>query len=386
MARVLVTEAIADRGLERLRDAGHDVDVQLDLTPEALLGRDRGRPRPDHPLGHQGHRRGARRRHRPGRRRPGRHRPRQRRRRRRHRARRDGRQRAAVEHAVGRRAHDGAAAGPGPQRPPGPRRARRPAGGSGRSGTASSCPTRRSASSASAASASSWPSGPRLRHAAGGLRPVRVGRARPARSTSSWSTSTSWSPAADFITLHLAKTPETVGLIGAELLAKAKPGIRIVNVARGGIVDEARWPRRSREGQRRRRRARRVRRGADHRRRRCSSSTRSWSRRTSGRRTVEAQDKAGDTIAEQVLLALAGDFVPFAVNVSAGEASRDRAPVPAAGRAARRDLSPGCAGACADGARDRVPGPDRRVRHPHPHAVGAQGVLRSVVATSRCRT
>jgi D-3-phosphoglycerate dehydrogenase len=40
-----------------------------------------------------------------------------------------------------------------------------------------------------------------------------------------------------------------------------------------------------------------------------------------GASTVEAQDKAGDTIAEQVGLALAGDFVPFAVNVSAAEAS-----------------------------------------------------------------
>lgn len=37
---------------------------------------------------------------------------------------------------------------------------------------------------------------------------------------------------ADFVTLHLAKTPETIGLVGAELLAKAKPGIRIINVAR----------------------------------------------------------------------------------------------------------------------------------------------------------
>ena len=43
---------------------------------------------------------------------------------------------------------------------------------------------------------------------------------------------------ADFVTVHLPKTPETVGLIGAELLATAKPGLRIVNVARGGIVDE----------------------------------------------------------------------------------------------------------------------------------------------------
>jgi D-3-phosphoglycerate dehydrogenase len=40
-----------------------------------------------------------------------------------------------------------------------------------------------------------------------------------------------------------------------------------------------------------------------------------------GASTREAQDKAGVTIAEQVQLALAGDFVPFAVNVAASEAS-----------------------------------------------------------------
>ncbi|MEJ5256441.1 MAG: hydroxyacid dehydrogenase, partial [Acidimicrobiales bacterium] len=44
---------------------------------------------------------------------------------------------------------------------------------------------------------------------------------------------------ADFVTLHVAKTPETIGLIDAERLARAKRGIRIINVARGGIVDEA---------------------------------------------------------------------------------------------------------------------------------------------------
>ena len=43
----------------------------------------------------------------------------------------------------------------------------------------------------------------------------------------------------DFITIHVAKTPQTVGLINADYLAKAKPGLRIINVARGGIVDEA---------------------------------------------------------------------------------------------------------------------------------------------------
>ena len=40
-----------------------------------------------------------------------------------------------------------------------------------------------------------------------------------------------------------------------------------------------------------------------------------------GASTAEAQDKAGETIAEQVVLALRGDFVPFAVNVAASEAS-----------------------------------------------------------------
>ena len=40
-----------------------------------------------------------------------------------------------------------------------------------------------------------------------------------------------------------------------------------------------------------------------------------------GASTSEAQDKAGVTIAEQVVLALRGDFVPFAVNVAASEAS-----------------------------------------------------------------
>ena len=37
MPRVLVTEKIADSGLDRLREAGHDVDLQLDTTPEETL-------------------------------------------------------------------------------------------------------------------------------------------------------------------------------------------------------------------------------------------------------------------------------------------------------------------------------------------------------------
>ena len=44
---------------------------------------------------------------------------------------------------------------------------------------------------------------------------------------------------ADFISVHLPKTKETAGLIGKEALAKTKPGVIIVNAARGGLVDEA---------------------------------------------------------------------------------------------------------------------------------------------------
>jgi D-3-phosphoglycerate dehydrogenase len=44
---------------------------------------------------------------------------------------------------------------------------------------------------------------------------------------------------ADFVTLHVPLTAETRGLIGTDALARTKRGVRIVNCARGGIVDEA---------------------------------------------------------------------------------------------------------------------------------------------------
>ena len=43
---------------------------------------------------------------------------------------------------------------------------------------------------------------------------------------------------ADFITVHLPRTEATEGLIDAEAFAAMKPGVRLINVARGGIVDE----------------------------------------------------------------------------------------------------------------------------------------------------
>jgi len=43
---------------------------------------------------------------------------------------------------------------------------------------------------------------------------------------------------ADYVTVHTPMTPETRGLIGAQELAKMKDGVRIINCARGGIIDE----------------------------------------------------------------------------------------------------------------------------------------------------
>ena len=85
-----------------------------------------------------------------------------------------------------------------------------------------------------------------------------------------------------------------------------------------------------------------------------------------GASTREAQDKAGDTIAEMVQLALAGEFVPFAVNVNAAEASETVRPfLPLAERLGRLFASL-AEGVPVDG-RGLLRGPDRRLRHPDPH-------------------
>jgi D-3-phosphoglycerate dehydrogenase len=144
---------------------------------------------------------------------------------------------------------------------------------------------------------------------------------------------------ADFVTVHLLKTAESTGLIGDELLSKAKPGLRVINAARGGIVDEEALARAIAEG--------RV----------AGAALDVFVKEPAeggalesplleldsvvvsphlGASTTEAQDKAGVAIAEQVVLALAGDFVPFAVNVSAAEASETVRPyLPVAERLGR---------------------------------------------------
>jgi D-3-phosphoglycerate dehydrogenase len=125
---------------------------------------------------------------------------------------------------------------------------------------------------------------------------------------------------ADFLTIHVSKTPETMGLVDKDLLARAKPGIRIVNAARGGIIDEDALADAVRSGQV-------AGAGLDVFAAEPTTASPLFDLDAVvvtphlGASTAEAQDKAGITIAEQVLLALAGDFVPYAVNVSAGEAS-----------------------------------------------------------------
>lgn len=122
----------------------------------------------------------------------------------------------------------------------------------------------------------------------------------------------------DFVTIHTPKTPETAGMVGRDLLAKAKPGIRIVNTARGGIVDEEALADAIRGGTV-------AGAGLDVFASEPATASPLFELDSVvvtphlGASTGEAQDKAGVTIAEQVLLALAGELVPYAVNVAATE-------------------------------------------------------------------
>ncbi|PZE33514.1 MULTISPECIES: phosphoglycerate dehydrogenase [unclassified Curtobacterium] len=122
---------------------------------------------------------------------------------------------------------------------------------------------------------------------------------------------------ADFTTIHMPKTPETVGMISDEQFALMKPTAFVVNVARGGLIDE----------------------DALH--RALTSNTIAGagldvfvseppkdSALVSlpnvvvtphlGASTDEAQEKAGVAVAKSVRLALGGELVPDAVNVAGG--------------------------------------------------------------------
>jgi D-3-phosphoglycerate dehydrogenase / 2-oxoglutarate reductase len=121
----------------------------------------------------------------------------------------------------------------------------------------------------------------------------------------------------DFITVHLPKTPETVGLIGEPQLRLVKPSVRIVNAARGGIIDEAALYDALKEG-------RVAAAGLDvFAKEPCTDSPlfeldSVVATPHLGASTDEAQERAGIAVAQSVRLALAGELVPDAVNVSGG--------------------------------------------------------------------
>ena len=117
----------------------------------------------------------------------------------------------------------------------------------------------------------------------------------------------------DFISLHLPRTPETENLLDAVAFSKVKPGVRIVNASRGGIIDEDALAAAIRSG--------RV----------AGAALDVFATEPLvggplvdlpqvvltphlGASTAEAQDKAGLHVAEAVVAGLMGEPVPAAVN------------------------------------------------------------------------
>ena len=121
----------------------------------------------------------------------------------------------------------------------------------------------------------------------------------------------------DFVTVHLPRTPETANLLDADRLALMRPDARLINVARGGIIDEAALADALRSG------------------RLAGAALDVFASEPLndsplfglpnvvltphlGASTSEAQDKAGTQVAEYVTLALAGEFIPSALNLQGG--------------------------------------------------------------------
>lgn len=135
---------------------------------------------------------------------------------------------------------------------------------------------------------------------------------------------------ADVVTIHLPRNDDTIGLLNTQRLALMKPTARLVNVARGGIVVEADLADALRAG---------VIAGA-------ALDVFDEEPTTAsplfdlpnvvvtphlGASTSEAQAKAGTQVADAVKMALAGEFVPTAVNVEGGPVDDDLKPYLALG-------------------------------------------------------
>jgi len=122
-------------------------------------------------------------------------------------------------------------------------------------------------------------------------------------------------PEADFITVHLPKTKETIGMFGPEQFARMKDGVRLVNTARGGIYQTDALIEALKSGK--------V----------ASAAIDVWEVEPTtdsplfaldnvivtphlGASTEEAQDRAGEQIAELVAAGLRGEMVMTAINIA----------------------------------------------------------------------
>ena len=129
----------------------------------------------------------------------------------------------------------------------------------------------------------------------------------------------------DFITIHLPKTKETANLIGEEALKKVKPTVRIINAARGGVLDEGALYTAITEG-------RVAGAGLDvFATEPCTDSPlfqldNVVATPHLGASTDEAQERAGIAVAVSVRKALAGELVPDAINVKGGMIHEDIRP------------------------------------------------------------
>ena len=129
----------------------------------------------------------------------------------------------------------------------------------------------------------------------------------------------------DFITIHMPRTPETMGMLGEEAFKKMKDTAFVVNVARGGLIDEDALH------------------AALENKDIAGAAVDVFVKEPStdlpffvhdnvvvtphlGASTTEAQEKAGISVAKSVRLALAGDLVPDAVNVAGGRVGEDVRP------------------------------------------------------------
>ncbi|PKQ10227.1 MAG: phosphoglycerate dehydrogenase [Actinobacteria bacterium HGW-Actinobacteria-9] len=122
-------------------------------------------------------------------------------------------------------------------------------------------------------------------------------------------------PLADFITVHLPKTKETIGMFGAEQFAKMKDGVRVINTARGGIYQVDALADALKSGK--------VASAAIdvYEVEPCTDSPLTGIDNAIltphlGASTSEAQDRAGEQIAEYVAAGLRGEMVPTAVNIA----------------------------------------------------------------------